>query len=110
METTLIIIAIIFVMIIFGLIFWVGVFGFAAFYAMKTNLAYQNQIKEYGRFFEILLDTLTEDTVFLKGELARTIKAEQIPQYKELNHGLLTFETHIQAIRDAMREMNLISD
>lgn len=110
METVFIVVSIILALLMLGLIVLSGAMGLFVYYAMKNSLAYQSQIKEYGRFFEILLDTLTEDTVFLRSELARTIKADQIPQYRELTHGLVTLETHVQAIREAMRDMNLISE
>lgn len=94
----------------FLLLLFAAACGIACFFAMKTNLTFQSQLTEYSRFFEIVIDTLREDTSFLRSELARTIGAEQIPEYRHLTQGLHTFESHLEAIRNAMKEMNLISD
>lgn len=78
---------------------------------VMKNFELQDSIQQYSKFFEILVKTIQEDTIFLRSELARTLKgAEQIPQYKELNSAIIQFETHVQAIEQALKELKLIED
>lgn len=70
--------------------------------AVLKNFALEEQIKEHGEFFDVITSTLVEDTVFLRGEMARRFGAE-IPEVRDMNKQIINFENKIIAIRDAIR-------
>lgn len=111
MEVFYIICVVIFSILLFISLITSTIASIFCFKTVDKNFELQDKLQQYSKFFEILVDTIQNDTVFLRSELARTIKgADNIPSYKELNSSLIQFESHMVAMEQALKEMKLIDD
>ena len=81
--------------------------GYVFYRVVKANFVLQKENYQYERFFELLADTLLQDTAFLKSELVRAIGANSVPQYKALNEGIQKLEGDVVAIVQAVSELGI---
>lgn len=76
---------------------------------LNENSYLKDRQKEYSQFLGIVLQTLKEDTEFLRGSLVRNMP-QSIPQVQEFSSQVLNFQNRILMITEALKQNKMIED
>lgn len=82
---------------------------------LETNLELLRQSsilaskqKEYKQFFSIILNTILEDTKWLRSSLFQ--RFGEVPEFSEINSQIIAFETKIEQIKLTLKEYRMLED
>lgn len=75
---------------------------------IEQNSFLRRKQEQYDELFNIIIETLREDTSFFRAKLAQRFSSQ--PEYAEMANLLLQFENRIIHIQTILREEKVISD
>lgn len=76
---------------------------------LAENADLKERQKEYYQFFGIVIQTLNEDTEFLRGNLVKGFSMD-IPQVREFNSQILGFQNKILMIKEALKQQKMLEE
>jgi hypothetical protein len=74
----------------------------------NKNKVLESKHKEYKQFFSLMIDTLNEDTVFLRSDLFR--RFGEVPEFSAINSQMISFENKINQIKITLKELKMMED
>ena len=72
----------------------------------KDNARLLLRHKEYKQMLSIIMETLQEDTSFIRGTFFSRFAT--VPEYQDLNSQIVAYETRLEAIKNTLREYRMI--
>ena len=75
---------------------------------LKANNVLSVKQKEYKQFFALILDTIMEDTTWLRASLFQRIG--EVPELTNLNSQIIAFETKINQIKLTLKEYKMMEN
>lgn len=82
---------------------WAGLLSYFCFKILTNNFDLQDRLKVHNEFFDEILLTMSEDTVFLRSSLAKKFSLD-IPETAEMNKLLLSFENKLALIKSTIEQ------
>ena len=82
---------------------------YVCYKTLRANFEMQDKMKEYNRFFTLMMDTLQNDTGFLRSTLLKKMSLE-VPETREVNSALIKFQDNLEAIRNTLRAYKMTED
>lgn len=75
---------------------------------MKENQILKMKQREYKQFFGLFLETLSEDTEFIKSDFFQRFGS--VPEYSALNSQIIAFQNKIDQIKITLKEYKMMED
>lgn len=72
---------------------------------VKNNVLVNKQ-EQYKQFFGLLLDTITEDTEFIRSEFFQ--RFGNVPEYQQLNSQIVSYSSRIDQIKMALKQYKMM--
>lgn len=86
-----------------------GAAGYLTHRTIVKNFEMQDRQKEYNRFHTIILDSLEEDTQFLKTEFVKRISLD-VPETRALSGAINKFQNRLEIIRATLKEYKMLDE
>lgn len=97
---TIVIVICLILVLLFGA--WSSIVTYVGYKLLKSNFELQDRFLVYDEFFDEILETMKDDTTFLRSSVAQKLSAE-IPEVKQLHHDFITFENKLVNISNAIK-------